>query len=106
MKIFTQLQNHIKILGINPTQAHLFNATNVLALLLLAYFSGVTLGLIFFEGISVIVLENAFYAAISSILSFCLLSSNILKQKKIFEFIENLENVIENSELFYFEPQF
>lgn len=94
MKIFVQLKVYFKISGIEPNQPHFFNRKNLLALFLLAYCFSATVLLILFEDISFIVLGNTFYAAISFFLNFFTLSSNIIKQVKIFKFIDKLEKVI------------
>lgn len=94
MKIFVQLKVYFKISGIEPNQTK-FNRKNVLALFLLAYCFSATVLLILFEDISFIVLGNTFYASISFFLNFFTLSSNIIKQVKIFKFIDKLEKIIE-----------
>lgn len=99
MKLFNKLKNYFAWLNIRPNQKQIFNANNVLALFLLAFCSASSTIQMIFEENSIVEIGNSFYYAICFLFCFVTLSSNILKQSKMFGFIDKLENIIENSQL-------
>lgn len=97
MVLFVQLKNYFAVLNIRPNQTRFVNAKSVLALFLLFYCSGATTAQVLFENNSLTELGNTFSFAITFALNFVTLYSNVLRQAKIFGFIDKLEAVIENS---------
>lgn len=100
MKIFIELIEHFKTLGIQQNQKHLFNASNVLALFLIGYCCCAAIAfVILIDEKTFIELGNCYYGAASMLVNFINLTSLILKQASIFELIGKFEVLMENSEL-------
>lgn len=99
IKLFIELKYHFELFNIKPNQKNIFNITNVLALFSFAYSFCAILGYMIYEDNSIFELGNLFYGSTSYILNILTLSSILIKRAKIYQFIDKLETVIENSEL-------
>lgn len=98
MKLFLKLKHYFAVIDIRSNQKHLFSLTNLSASFIVAYAFGAISTYMIYEDNSIIDLANLFYGSTTYFLNFITLFSNIIKQKKFFEFIDKLEAVIGNSE--------
>lgn len=104
MQLFLELKTYLKTLGIAPNKLHRFGAENVIGLILFVYcFGAMVIFLLFEPNITIVELGNVFFVMLAYLLNFSNLISNVIKQKKIFKLIENLEEIIKKSK-FEFLP--
>lgn len=100
MKLFLLLKQHFSILGIHLDQDHQKSSINrriFLILLIHAHFIGSSIGFLLFESNSILEFADCFYIINTALASAIILLSNISKMHSIFELINTLETIIENS---------
>lgn len=101
MQLFVELKKHLKSLGIEPNQKNLFAIENVIALILFVYCSGAIITYLLYEhNKTFFELGNAFFGVFSLLLTILSMLTNIIEQENLFNFIKNVEGIMENSKIF------
>lgn len=98
MQLFIELKKYFKTLGIESNRRHLFGKKNIIALILFTYCSSAMVIFLLYEPNKTFFdLGNAFYGAVCFVLNIVTLLSSVIKQGKIFNLIEEFEEIIKNS---------
>lgn len=105
MKLFVALKNYYKVFDIRPNQKHLFNIKSVSALFIIAYSFGASAYLLF-ENTNFVELGNLSYGSLTFLFILVVLFTTILKQAKMFKFIDEVEMTIEKSEFQFVKLEF
>lgn len=99
MKLFCELKRLFKKLGIEENQKEKFNRKIVLAHSLFVYTFGAMIIFVLFEKSSFIDDSKALIGALSMLLNAVIFTSNMLNQTIIFDLINKIESIIDESKL-------
>lgn len=100
MKIFLELKQNLKCLGIKPVQSESFNAVNLIVVCLFLWCFFTMSAFVMFEAENLIDLGNSFYGVVSALLNtFTFSSIVVMKKVKLFGIIDQFEQVIEKCKL-------
>lgn len=91
------------MLGIEANAKCSFSFKNVLPIVMFMCYFCATIAFFFFESTTYIDIGNIYFGAVCMLANCTFLSSNVLKMSKMFDLIDKLENVIENSKLSFKE---
>lgn len=97
MQLFVELNNGFTILGIEAKQKNKFNCKNLLALSLFVYSFCSIIAFILFESFTFTDSSKAVLGALTILLNFFTLYSNVSKQTKIFDLIDKIGLTINDS---------
>lgn len=103
MRVFQSIQTYFSILGINSDQSHkknLFNAKNVIALVILCVCIVINSMYIIFEANTIDEYAKSVFMTTTSIVSILILAANIWRMAYFFKYINGLEQLIKNSKSF------
>lgn len=102
MKIFQLLKKPFGVLGIHPPKSFDENPITLrrlITLFILIQFSIASIVFFLFEATTFIEYADSFYISATAMLKVCVFSAILWKLIKIFELIENFEEIIQNRAL-------
>lgn len=102
MQLFIELNNGFTILGMEANQKNKFNRKHLLALSLFVYSFGSIIAFILFESLTFTDSSKAILGALTILLNFFTLYSNVSKQNKIFDLIDRIGSIINDSKQYQY----